>query len=113
MNPIASLGTVCGVQRTAGLSDAAAPVTVRRRKDPLAGQCQTRIIMDFVLWASTRCAYFPTVPQVQERFNVSRATAFRWRRTLADSLCLARVPSGVSPRPLPMASLLSTTGAVT
>ncbi|MBH1555821.1 hypothetical protein I5U56_06505 [Stenotrophomonas maltophilia] len=114
MSPIASLGTVCGPQRTIGFTESAARAVDHRRMAALHGQCQTKIIMDFVLWASTSCPFFPTVVQVQERFSVSRATAFRWRRTLADALCLPQMPRnpcpGFEPEPLPMAPLLRGAG---
>lgn len=114
MSPIASLGTVCGPQRTTSLSDTSKRAIDHRRKAALHGQCQTQIIMGFVLWVSTCCAFFPTVQQVQDRFNVSRATAFRWRRMLADALCMPDVPRnpcpGVDSEPVAMAPLLRGAG---
>lgn len=114
MSPIASFGTVCGPQRATGLSETPSRAPDHRRKAALDGRCQTKIIMDFVIWASTCCQFFPTVLQVQERFNVSRATAFRWRRTLADALCLPDIPRnpcpGYQPEPVPMAPLLRGAG---
>lgn len=116
MSPLASLGTVCGAQRIGSLCDV--PATGRapdhRRKAALDGNCQTKIVIDFALWVTTRCTNFPTVQQVQDRFNVSRATAFRWRRSLADALCLSVVPRnpapGTSPPPVPLAPLLRGAG---
>lgn len=116
MSPLASLGIVCGPQRTSSLSDVPANATApdRRRKAPLDGHCQTKIVIDFALWVTTRCTNFPTVQQVQDRFNVSRATAFRWRRSLADALCLSDVPGnpvpGREPELLPLAPLLRGAG---
>ncbi|MEJ6328625.1 hypothetical protein Q2B95_08150 [Stenotrophomonas maltophilia] len=97
MSPTAIFGTACGPQRTNCPIDAPARAVDHRRKAALDGQCQTKIIMDFVLWASTCCTYFPSVQQVQDRFNVSRATAFRWRRSLADALCMPQVPRNPCP----------------
>jgi len=116
MSPLASLGTVCGAQRTSSLCDAPAgsPAPDHRRKAALDGHCQTKIVIDFALWVTTRCTNFPTVQQVQDRFNVSRATAFRWRRSLADALCMSDVPRnpvpGRAPEPMPMAPLLRSAG---
>lgn len=110
MSPIASLGTVCGPQRVTGFTETPSRAPDHRRKAAQDGQCQTQIIMGFVLWASTCCAFFPTVQQVQNRFNVSRATAFRWRRMLADALCMPDVPRnpcpGIDSDPVAMAPLL-------
>ncbi len=116
MNPLASLGTVCGAQRTTGLCDvpAATRAPDHRRKAALDGHCQTKVVIDFALWVTTRCTNFPTVQQVQGRFNVSRATAFRWRRSLADALCMSDVPRnpvpGRTPEPMPLAPLLRSAG---
>lgn len=112
MSPLASLGTVCGAQRTSSLCEAPASTRApdHRRKAALDGQCQTKIVIDFALWVTTRCTNFPTVQQVQDRFNVSRATAFRWRRSLADALCLSDVPKNPAPGrtvdAMPLAPLL-------
>ncbi len=112
MSPVASLGTVCGAQRISGLCDVAAATRApdHRRKAALDGHCQTKIVIDFALWVTTCCTNFPTVQQVQGRFNVSRSTAFRWRSSLADALCLAEVPKNPcpshTPEPVAMAPLL-------
>ncbi|MGE6331828.1 hypothetical protein [Stenotrophomonas sp. NPDC077659] len=116
MSPLASLGTVCGAQRTSSLCDApvSSPAPDHRRKAALDGHCQTKIVIDFALWVTTRCNNFPTVQQVQDRFNVSRATAFRWRRSLADALGMSDMPRnpipGRAPEPLPLAPLLRGAG---
>ncbi len=112
MSPLASLGTVCGPQRISSLWEVpdSARAPDHRRKAALSGQCQTRIVIDFALWVSACCTNFPTVQQVQDRFNVSRSTAFRWRSSLADALCLAEVPRNPcpshTPEPVAMAPLL-------
>lgn len=116
MNHLASLGTVCGEQRIASLCDLDMPAVApdRRATTAVGGQCQTKIVIDFVLWVGTRCNNFPTAQQVQDRFNVSRATAYRWRRCLADALGLSEVPTsrfqGLVPDPFEKAQQMRGAG---
>ena len=63
-----------------------APKIVPPSRDPLgnrAGCVQTGMRM--VLWALQRRS-FPTVEEIESYFEVSRATAYRYRSDLADAL---------------------------
>lgn len=42
-------------------------------------------IMRFVLWAESMAPRFPTADQIQRNFDMSRATAYRWRHKYADA----------------------------
>ncbi|WP_251473682.1 helix-turn-helix domain-containing protein [Stenotrophomonas lactitubi] len=57
----------------------------------LAGYNTTRIVMEFMRWAVER-DQFPTVEAIVRRFEVSRATAYRWRNYLGETYCLETLP---------------------
>lgn len=57
----------------------------------LSGYNTTRIVMEFMRWAVER-EEFPTVEAIVRRFEVSRATAYRWRGYLAQTYCLETLP---------------------
>lgn len=66
----------------------------RKRSKPqhdLAGYTSTRIILEFARWAFEREG-FPTVGDIVHRFNVSKATAYRWRNELGQALRLNELP---------------------
>ncbi|WP_141233352.1 hypothetical protein [Lysobacter antibioticus] len=52
---------------------------------------QVEIVFRFVCWAH-RTRQFPNATQICDRFGVSRATAFRWRESLAAAMGIALPP---------------------
>lgn len=60
-------------------------------KHALTGYSCTRIVMEFIRWAVERDE-FPTVEAIVRRFDVSRATAYRWRNTLGETYMLDTLP---------------------
>lgn len=52
-----------------------------RRRGEDAGTVE--LIIRFCAWAHER-RHFPSAREIQNRFSVSRANAYRWRRALAD-----------------------------
>lgn len=98
MNLSAHLGLECVVADPArGRAAAALPLigaSARKRSKPqhdLAGYTSTRIILEFARWAFEREG-FPTVGDIVHRFNVSKATAYRWRNELGQALRLNELP---------------------
>lgn len=98
MNLSAHLGLECSVTDPARISAAAglcaAEPSPRKRSKPqhdLAGYTSTRIILEFARWAFERES-FPTVGDIVRRFNVSKATAYRWRNELGQALRLEALP---------------------
>lgn len=62
---------------------------IAKRERPLAQHDYAdygcvRSVMEFMKWAHEQDR-FPTVPAVQNRFNVSKATAYRWTNALAET----------------------------
>lgn len=55
-----------------------------RAKHDLAGYSQTLTILKFAAWAHEQ-ERFPSIEAVQTRFNVCRATAYRWTAALAEA----------------------------
>lgn len=53
-------------------------------KHDWAGYGHLRAALEFSKWAHEQDR-FPTIEAVQMRFNVCRATAFRWTRALAET----------------------------
>lgn len=68
-----------------------------RAQHVLVGYSSTRIIMEFTRWAVER-SEFPTVEAIVRRFNVSRATAYRWRGELRDTYGLEQMPPNENSR---------------
>lgn len=98
MNLSAHLGLECVVADPARSRAAAAMplsgTSTRKRSKPqhdLAGYTSTRIILEFARWAFEREG-FPTVGDIVHRFNVSKATAYRWRNELGQALRLEELP---------------------
>ncbi len=63
------------------------PMQLQRRrtvKHDWAGYGTLRAVMEFAKWAHEQ-ERFPTIEAVQTRFNVCRATAFRWTRALGET----------------------------
>lgn len=99
MNLVASLGLGAiqpdprrESQGSAPLAPRVARVSTRTQND----FHHTELILRFSAWAHT-LHRFPTVEAVQERFQVSRATAYRWRNALAAAhgiQCPANAPEG-------------------
>ena len=50
----------------------------------LSGYGYMRTVMEFMKWAHEQDR-FPTIAAVRCRFNVSKATAYRWTNCLADT----------------------------
>lgn len=101
MNLSAHLGLECVVADPARSRAAAAMPLIasstRKRSKPkhdLAGYTSTRIILEFARWAFERDG-FPTVGDIVHRFNVSKATAYRWRNELGQALRLNELPPNV------------------
>lgn len=61
------------------------------RKHVLSGYSCTRIVMEFTRWAVERDE-FPTMEAIVRRFDVSRATAYRWRNALGETYMLESLP---------------------
>ena len=53
-----------------------------------AGYGYTRTLMEFMKWAHEQ-RHFPSTDAVVARFNVSRATAYRWTYALAETYGIA------------------------
>lgn len=85
MNLIASLGTGAAEPR---IQPERAPQIATARptatKHALAGYGHVRTVMEFMKWAHEQDR-FPTIEAVSTRFNVCRATAYRWTSALAET----------------------------
>lgn len=53
-------------------------------KHALAGYGHIRTVMEFMKWAHEQDR-FPTIDAVSTRFNICRATAYRWTSALAET----------------------------
>jgi hypothetical protein len=97
MNLAPTLGKRCDIAGSAErANDERVPVvpSARRRNAPkhvLSGYSSTRIVMEFTRWAVER-EEFPTMEAIVRRFDVSRATAYRWRNTLGETYMLDSLP---------------------
>lgn len=79
-----NLSSSLGIGAAAFSADAAMPpvLKVRKMKHDLASYGHLRTVLEFSKWAHEQ-SRFPTIDAVCARFNVSRATAYRWTNTLA------------------------------
>lgn len=101
MNIVPTLGLRCGEWQVALQADRepavmpaeSAPPGPRRcaPQHALSGYNTTRIVMEFMRWVVER-DQFPTVEAIVRRFEVSRATAYRWRNYLGETYCLQTLP---------------------
>lgn len=82
MNLAPSLGT--GAASIAGVKPEVAPAIPKpRTRSPRRNETPTlELAFRFVAWAH-QLERFPDPEQIQARFEVSRATAWRWRSALA------------------------------
>ena len=80
MNLFASLGAPCAARARRER----APKTTAHRPRPQGRDDTNHLeqVLRFAWWAH-QLARFPSVAQVMTRFDVSRATAYRWRNALA------------------------------
>ena len=97
MNLAPTFGMRCDAGGSAEpASDERVPVIARARrsnatKHVLSGNGNTRIVMEFTRWAVERDE-FPTMEAIVRRFDVSRATAYRWRNALGETYKLESLP---------------------
>jgi len=65
-------------------ADASMPPVIKARKikHDLSSYGHLRTVLEFSKWAHEQ-SRFPSIDAVCTRFNVSRATAYRWTNTLA------------------------------
>lgn len=98
MNLSPSLGAPCAAPEDysppASYDDLSIPAHAcrHRRQHALTGYSMTRIVMEFMRWAVER-EQFPTVESIMRRFEVSRATAYRWRAALGETYQLSELPA--------------------
>ena len=90
MSPQASLGL--GPSFHVEKMDMAPILVDPRRPQSRDDSSHTELIVRFAVWA-LQLHRFPTVAQVESRFAVCRATAYRWRNALAAALGIATPPN--------------------
>lgn len=79
-----NLSSSLGIGAAAFSADPAMPPVpkVRKVKHDLASYGHLRTVLEFSKWAHEQ-SRFPTIDAVCTRFNVCRATAYRWTNALA------------------------------
>lgn len=60
-----------------------APVIPEKKRSHGNETGTVQLAIEFCAWAHER-RFFPTPVEIQDRFGVCRATAYRWRRYLAN-----------------------------